>query len=118
MLNYLLLSLYIASGLSLLALAFYTPRILAWFSSFKKQTRLYNHFDNKLAIIIPARNESEVIKGLLENLKEQSYHQDKFDVFVIVKDPSDKSVDIVKSYGYFPIVNPIKPKRPMPLIFV
>ncbi|MDR0964444.1 MAG: hypothetical protein LBM60_07500, partial [Clostridium sp.] len=40
----------------------YLPRIAFYLFAFKKQDRLVNHIKNKIAVIVPARNESAVIK--------------------------------------------------------
>lgn len=58
----------------------------------------------KFCILIAARNESNVIGRLLKSFKEQHYNPEKYDVYVIVEDPKDKTVDITKSFGYIPFV--------------
>lgn len=58
----------------------------------------------KFCVLIAARNESNVIGRLLKSFKEQNYSKDKFDVYVIVEDPNDKTVEITKSFGYIPFV--------------
>lgn len=89
----------------------YLPRIIAWFGSFKKQKRIYNTKLNKIAIVIPARNESKVIKELLESLKNQSYDKAYFDPYIIVKDENDPTIDIVKSYNYNYMIVPWQKKK-------
>lgn len=54
----------------------------------------------KFAVLVPARNESNVISRILQSLKEQTYDKENFDVYVIVEDVKDKTVEIVKSFGY------------------
>lgn len=64
-----------------------------------------NVVDNpNVAILIPARNESRVIAGLLENIKNQSFPVKMKNVFVIVESMSDPSFDICKNYGASVIV--------------
>lgn len=58
----------------------------------------------KFCVLIAARNESNVIGRLLKSLKEQNYDPDKFDVYVIVEDKNDKTVEITQSFGYIPFV--------------
>lgn len=60
--------------------------------------------EKKFCVLIAARNESNVIGRLLKSLKNQHYDPKKFDVYVIVEDPKDKTIDITKSYGYTPFV--------------
>lgn len=50
-------------------------------------------------ILVPARNESNVIERLLKSIKAQNY-AGKIDVCVIVEDINDKTVEITQSYGY------------------
>lgn len=69
--------------------------------TFKKAK--YNH---KFAILIPARNESQVIGDLLCALKSQTYPQEKFETFVIVKDSKDKTIEICEKFGYNCLVVP------------
>lgn len=53
----------------------------------------------KYAILIPARNEEKVIKGLMESLKNQSVKTDFNDVYVMVSDENDLSIPILKKYN-------------------
>lgn len=50
----------------------------------------------KFAILIPARDESKVIEGLLKSIKKQNVNME--DVFVIVEDLNDKTVAITENY--------------------
>lgn len=56
--------------------------------------------NNKFAILVPARNESKVIGDLLEALQKQVYSKNCYDVFVIVKEHTDPTIDVVKQHGY------------------
>lgn len=53
----------------------------------------------KFAIVIPARNESKVIEGLLKSIKKQDYDQNLLDIYVVVRDECDPTVEIVKKYN-------------------
>lgn len=55
--------------------------------------------DYKFAILIPARNESRVIEGLLRSIMLQTYKIDMNDVYVVVEDKKDKTVEITKRLG-------------------
>ena len=80
----------------------YIPRLMAWFYGFKKQKHLTKNKDNKIAIIVPARNESMVIGTLFDSIQKQTYKN--FDTFVIVKDPNDQTIDMAKEIGAIPLV--------------
>ena len=77
----------------------YLPRIWCWFGSFKKQKRLYNSKKNKLALIIPARNEGKAVLSLFESIENQSYDRSNFDVFVVVKEYDDPVIEYAKAIG-------------------
>ena len=53
----------------------------------------------KIAVLIPARDESAVISGLLESLAAQSYKVDFSDVYVIVERRDDPTVKLAREYG-------------------
>lgn len=76
------------------------PRLWCWTYAFKKQERLQNPRFNKLAVIIPARNESTAVGTLFSCLDAQSYPKEHFDVHVIVADPEDPTLALTKKYGY------------------
>ncbi|MCR5462665.1 MAG: glycosyltransferase family 2 protein [bacterium] len=80
----------------------YMPRMFAWFYGFKKQKHLVKNKDNKIAIVVPARNESMVIGTLFDSIKKQTYKN--FDTFVIVKDPKDQTIEMAKEIGAIPLV--------------
>ena len=77
----------------------YLPRIWCWFGSFKKQKRLYNSKKNKLALIIPARNEGKAVLSLFESIENQTYDRSNFDVFVVVKEYDDPVIEYAKAIG-------------------
>jgi cellulose synthase/poly-beta-1,6-N-acetylglucosamine synthase-like glycosyltransferase len=82
-------------GLLLAVLLAYSPRIVAWFGALLPYPHLKNPVTNKIAVIIPARNESETITPLLNSLLRQSYKD--FEVFIIVKDPADPTIQLARS---------------------
>ena len=55
--------------------------------------------DPRVAVLIPARDESAVIEGLLGSLAEQTYVVRPQDVYVIVESETDPTVEICKKYG-------------------
>ena len=60
-----------------------------------KLTRNYN--EPSFAIIIPARDESLVISNLLDSIKRQSIKVNTKDIYIIVENRKDKTVEIAKS---------------------
>lgn len=54
----------------------------------------------KYAVLIPARNESNVIDHVLSSLRSQTYPSEYFDVYVIVERKDDPTVKIVEQFGY------------------
>lgn len=77
----------------------YSPRIWCWFGCFKKQKKLFNYKKNKLALIIPARNEGNVVLPLFDSIECQTYDRDDFDVFVVVKEFDDPVIEYAKKIG-------------------
>lgn len=53
---------------------------------------------HKFAILIPARNESSVIEGILQSLQNQDYPKELFDAYVIVETETDPTVKICEKY--------------------
>lgn len=90
-----------------LFLILYFPRFIAWFGAIKKQPQLINKKKNKIAVIIPARNEEKVISTLFDSLKSQTYDKDLYDVYVILKDEGDPvaKMTLERGYNYFTVNN-------------
>ena len=88
--------LYVLLGITGLFVLFYIPRMVAWFGSFKKQKTLTNSKKNKIAVIIPARDESKVIGDLFYTLTHQTYDSKYFDVHVVIKNPKDPVIKMAQ----------------------
>ena len=75
--------------------------LLFWSLSARKEVKV-PHSDklSKFAVLIAARNESEVISHLLSSLKKQTYPRNSFEVYVIVEKESDPTINIVKEFGF------------------
>ncbi|MBQ7699945.1 MAG: glycosyltransferase family 2 protein [Clostridia bacterium] len=54
---------------------------------------------NKFGLIIPARNEENVVAGLIESIQKNNYPQDKLQIFVIAHNCTDKTAEIARKYG-------------------
>ncbi len=91
---------YVSLGIVVLAtilfLLAYRKRIVWWFTCSKPQKRIEYNQNNRLAIVIPARNEGKTVLPLIESLKTQNYNYANFDVHIVVKEDSDPTIDMVK----------------------
>lgn len=54
---------------------------------------------NKFGAIIPARNEENVVAGLIESIQKSHYPQDKLQIFVIAHNCTDRTAEIARSLG-------------------
>jgi cellulose synthase/poly-beta-1,6-N-acetylglucosamine synthase-like glycosyltransferase len=79
-------------------LIIYLPRIYYYVEGFKTPKRFVNKTKNKLAVIVPARNESVIIRDVLNSLVTQTYPKDKYDIYVVVNDKKDPTIAITKTY--------------------
>lgn len=56
---------------------------------------------SSFALVVAAHNEETVIKNLIDNLKNLKYPKDKYDIFVVADNCSDKTAEIAKESGVF-----------------
>ena len=63
----------------------------------RKKINLTKNESAKYAIIIPARNESKVIDGLLNSIKDNNVSFN--DVYIVIEDENDETVNIADKYG-------------------
>ena len=54
---------------------------------------------NKIAVVIPARNEENVIGHLIESIKNQNYDKDLLEIYVIADNCDDKTKEVSQSLG-------------------
>ena len=54
---------------------------------------------NKFMAIIPAHNEEQVVANLIESLKKQNYDKEKYDIYVIADNCTDRTAEIAKECG-------------------
>ena len=67
---------------------------------FRKEEQLHSdHKQYRYAVLIPARNEENVITDLLESLKNQNYPSELIDIRVLINDCSDHTAKIAEEYG-------------------
>ena len=75
---------------------------IAYWKLSKKPTLVAPHSDKltKFAVLVAARNESNVISHLLTSLLQQTYPRSSYEVYVIVEDLNDPTVKITEKYGF------------------
>jgi cellulose synthase/poly-beta-1,6-N-acetylglucosamine synthase-like glycosyltransferase len=89
---------YVLAALLILILILYIPRLVAWTGVFAKYPHLKNEKRNRIAVLVPARNEGDAVKPLLDTLAHQTYSD--FEVFLIVKDPNDPNIKVAEDLGF------------------
>ena len=85
------------AAIQLIAVLLYLPHIHWWFESRRPQERLHAKKQRRFALLIPARDESKAIAPLLDSVKRQTYPASLIDVHVIVKDPDDPTIGMVRA---------------------
>lgn len=87
---------YALLGISFILLL---PRIVMCFMGCGKAKQFKDaKKEHKYAILVPARNESKVIRQILDSIKNQTYNKDKLETFVIVESLDDPTCEICKEY--------------------
>lgn len=82
--------------LSIVLLSFHIFNFVYGFTKPRKfKDAKINH---RYAIFIPARDESKVIRGILDSLKNQDYPHELYDIYVIVESKFDETINICKEY--------------------
>ena len=70
-------------------LLFFIPK-----KTFKRSEKI-----NRIAVIIPAHNEEDVIYDTVKALEKQKYPRDMFDVYVIADNCTDKTIELAQKAG-------------------
>lgn len=91
--NWVIVALLCVSALLLLYKIFF--HIYGLFPAKKFKQAKSQH---KFAILVPARNESNVINSLLKSFSNCDYPKELFDIYVIVESEKDPTVEICKNY--------------------
>lgn len=87
---------YCLFGICFLLLFF---KIVLHFTALRPAKKFPNaKTEHKFAILIPARNESKVIRQILDSIKAQTYNMSLVDTYVIVESEDDPTCEIVKEY--------------------
>ncbi len=100
------LALLVYSICVLVALILYLPRIFGFRYGFKKFPHAHANEKRRIAVLIPARDESATIGDLFDSLATQDYDQDQFETFVIVQDPNDPTIAMAQQNGFVVTVVP------------
>ena len=64
-----------------------------------KDKKLIIEKDHKFMAIVPAHNEENVIRNLVESLKAQNYPKELYDIYVIADNCTDATAEIAKDAG-------------------
>ena len=70
--------------------------LIRWLEPMRIQKTKKNH---KYAVLIPARNESKVLSGLLDSIQAQDYPPELLDIYVIADNCTDNTADLAKEFG-------------------
>ena len=64
-----------------------------------KEKKILEEKTNRFMAIIPAHNEENVIRSLVESLKKQNYPKNSYDIYVIADNCTDNTAKIAKDAG-------------------
>ena len=73
--------------------------VVALFSLAISEGKQKSNKQNSFALIVAAHNEGTVIEDIVKSLKSLDYPQDKFEVFVVADNCTDKTAEIAASAG-------------------
>lgn len=92
---------YWIAGIFLLSYAYHFFYVLVVLIFGKKETKIEKGSIklHKYAVLIAARNEEKVIKGLLRSIKEQTYPNELIKVFLVADNCTDKTSEVANSEG-------------------
>lgn len=84
--------------LSVISLLLYLPRIRYYRAGFKRPAHLQNPQKNRLAVIVPSKNEKG-LKALLDSLSAQTYGRNLFDTYIVVAEDDDPNIALAAQYA-------------------
>lgn len=85
--------------ITILFLIMYLPRVVGWFAWLKPQKALKSDKLRRFALIVPARDEGRAVLPLFSSIRGQSYPEELFDIYVVVKNPKDEVIGYAKDIG-------------------
>lgn len=71
--------------------------LFAWVK--RKAAPIVDDRDHTFALVVAAHNEEMVIENMVKSLKRMNYPEDKFDIFVIADNCTDKTAEIARGAG-------------------
>lgn len=74
----------------------YLPRMRFWLDGLRPQKKWQADRMHRFAVVIPARDESRAIPALIRSLQKQTYPAAYYDIHLIVKEPDDPTIDMMK----------------------
>ena len=86
--------------------------ITGLFTFKRRKTKFLNNKKHKFAILIPCRNEEQVIKSLIESIKKQDYPEYLYDCYAIPNNCTDNTKEVARKSGakIIEIDKPVKSK--------
>lgn len=87
------------AGIGLLLGGLATFLVGGWVLKFSHLTLHHQEKSPRIAVLIPARDESKVIEGLLRSIQRQTYVLPVEDIYVILENSDDPSRVIAEQYG-------------------
>lgn len=93
-------ALIVYAALVLVCLLCYIPKLKQLFYAKHRLPHKIAADKRKISVVIPARDESEIVGDLFASIAEQDYDKDCFGVNVIVNSAEDPTVELAKSYGF------------------
>ncbi len=89
---------YVYLGFVGLVFLFYLPRLLYFIAAFLPVKHVANPRKNRLAVVVCAREEGEVVSGVLASLLEQDYDQSFYDIYVVVGGVDDPTGAVARRF--------------------
>lgn len=68
---------------------------------FRKTTPLSAKVNHHYAVVISARNESNMIGNLIDSIRAQNYPKELIDIFVVADNCTDNTAEVAKTHGAF-----------------
>ena len=96
----------IYAALVLGCLLLYIPKLKQLFYATHRIEHKVAARKRRISVVIPARDESDIVGDLFSSIAKQDYDRDFFSVNVIVNSADDPTVQIARGYGYKVFVVP------------
>ncbi len=100
------LILVIFGAVTLFAALLYIPKLVQFLHCFRPPEKRHAAEKRRIALLIPARDESGVIGDLFDSLLQQTYPKELIDVNVIVKHEDDPTIGMARRLGFSVFIVP------------